>query len=179
MSNQVTQPTPLMQERVVSANSLRDSPWLKGPSFLRTHDWPFKPPKHVEIKLKAKRSDFLNSDEETSEILTALSATVIGIATTFEWQKYSSYEKLLRVLAYILRLLLKNEGYRSDFGFVTDPNEIRNAEMTFLSHPTSHFPSNWSAWWNNPPSATLPNFLNSPLSLGLKAYCEQPAGPNN
>ena len=115
--------------RGLSANSLRDSPWLKGPSFLRTHDWPFKPPKHVEIKLKTKKSDFPNSDEETSEFLTALSATVIGIATTFEWQKYSSYEKLLRVVAYILRLLPKNEDYRSDSGLVTDPNEMRNAEM--------------------------------------------------
>ena len=55
--------------RGLSANSLRDSPWLKGPSFLRTHDWPFKPPKHVEIKLKTKKLDFPNSDEETSEFL--------------------------------------------------------------------------------------------------------------
>ena len=115
--------------RGLSANSLRDSPWLKGPSFLRTHDWPFEPPKDVEIRLKAKKSDLPSSDQETSEFLTALSATVIGIATTFEWQKYSSYEKLLRVVAYILRLLPKNEGYRSDSGLVTDPNEMRNAEM--------------------------------------------------
>ena len=115
--------------RGLSANSLRDSPWLEGPSFLRTHDWPFKTPKHVEIKLKTKKSDFPNSDEKTSEFLTALSATVIGIATTFEWQKYSSYEKLLRVVAYIFRLLSNNEGYRSDSGLVTDPNEMQNAEM--------------------------------------------------
>ena len=72
--------------RGLSANSLRESPWLKGPSFLRTHDWPFKPPKEVEIKLKAKEPQTPNS-EETSECETALSATVIGIATIFEWQK--------------------------------------------------------------------------------------------
>ena len=84
--------------RGLSANSLRESPWLKGPSFLRTHDRPFKPPKEVEIKLKAKKPDTPNS-EETSEFETALSATVIGMATTFEWQKYSSYDKLLRVVA--------------------------------------------------------------------------------
>ena len=49
--------------RGLSANSLRASPWLKGPSFLRTHDWPLKPPKEVEIKLKAKKSDTLNSSK--------------------------------------------------------------------------------------------------------------------
>ena len=52
--------------RGLSANSLGESPGLKGPSFLRTHDWPFKPPKEVEIKVKAKKSDTPNS-EETSE----------------------------------------------------------------------------------------------------------------
>ena len=93
--------------RGLSANSLRESLWLKGPSFLRTYDWPFKPPKEVEIKLKAKKSAIPNS-EETSEFETALSATVIGMATTFEWQKYISYEKLLRVVAYVLRVLPKN-----------------------------------------------------------------------
>ena len=92
--------------RGVSANSLRDSPWLKGPSFLRGPSF-----------------------QESSEFVTALSATVIGIGTTFQWQKYSSYEKLLRVVAYILRLLPKTEGYRSDSGLITDPNEMRNAEM--------------------------------------------------
>ena len=107
---------------------LRESPWLKGPSFLRTNDWTFKPPKEVEIKLKAKKSDTPNS-EETSEFETALSATVIGIATTFEWQKCSSYEKLLHVVAYILRLLPKNELYRSNSGLITDPSELQNAQL--------------------------------------------------
>ena len=97
--------------RGLSANSLRDSPWLKGPSILRTHDWPFKPSREFDIELKATKSDIPDSKQGTSEFLTALSATVIGIAITFEWQKYIWYEKLLRVVAYILRLLPKNEFY--------------------------------------------------------------------
>ena len=115
--------------RGLSAISLRESTWLKRPSFLRTHDWPFKPPNEVEIKLKAKKSDTPHWQQEISEFLTALSATVIGIATTFDGQKYSSYEKLLRVVAYILSLLQKHEGYRSDSGLTTDSNEMQNAEM--------------------------------------------------
>ena len=166
--------------RGLSANSLRDSPWLKGPSFLRTHDWPFKPPKHVEIKLKTKKSDFPNSDEETSEFLTALSATVIGIATTFEWQKYSSYEKLLRVVAYILRLLPKNEGYRSDSGLVTDPNEMRNAEMRlFYLIQQESFSLELKCLLKQSPVNNSSKISQFSLSLGLKAYCDQPAGPNN
>ena len=160
-----------------SANSLRDSPWLEGPSFLRTHDWPFKPPKQVELNLKAKKSDTTHSEQKTSKILTALSATVIDIATTLEWQKYSSYEKLLRVVAYILRLLPKNEGYRSDSGLVTDPIEKRNAEMRlFYRIQQESFPAELRCLLKQSPvsNSTPLNFPNSPLSLGLKAYCEQP-----
>ena len=54
---------------------------------------------------------------------------MIDIATTFEWQKCSSYEKLLHVVAYILRLLPKNELYRSDSGIITDPIKLQNAQM--------------------------------------------------
>ena len=156
--------------RGLSANPLLDSPWLKSPSFLRTHDWPLKPLKHVEIKLKPKKSDFPNSDEETSEFLTAFSATVIGIATVFDWQKYSSYENFLCVVAYILGLLPNNEGYRSDSGLATDPNGMRNSEMRlFYLIQQESFPVERRCLLKQPPSATLPNFPNSPVSLGLKA----------
>ena len=113
----------------LSTNSLRDSPWLKVPSFLLTPDWTFKPLKEVDIKLKAQMSDTSKSEQETFQFTTALGATVFGVATTFVWQKYSSYEKVLRVVAYSLRLLPKNEGYRSDCGQINDPNELRNYQM--------------------------------------------------
>ena len=68
--------------RGVSANSLRDSPWLKVFfSFLRTHDWPFKPPKEVENKLKAKKSGIPTVEQEPSEFMTTLCATVNGMAS--------------------------------------------------------------------------------------------------
>ena len=50
--------------RGLSANSLGDSPWLEDPSFLRTHDWPFKPLKEVDIKLKTKKSYIPDSEQE-------------------------------------------------------------------------------------------------------------------
>ena len=89
------------------AKSLRDSPWLTGPSFLKTSDWPFEPPTDVKFKLKAKTPDPCEPDPTTFE--TALSATVASIVSTLEWQKYNSYEKLLRVVAYALRLLPKTK----------------------------------------------------------------------
>ena len=65
-----------------------------------------------------------------------------SIASTLEWQKYSSYEKLLRVVAYVLRLLPKNGTYRSLSGSITDPQELENAHCTLFhlvqyeSYPT-------------------------------------------
>ena len=114
--------------RGICAKSLRDSPWLTGPSFLKTPDWPFVPPINVKFKLKAKTTELHETNYTTFETDTALSATVASIASTFEWQKYSSYEKLLRVVAYALRLLPKNEGNRSISGSVTDPQELENAQ---------------------------------------------------
>ena len=66
---------------------------------------------------------------------TTITATVTEIATTFKWQKYSSYEKLLRIVAYMLRLLPKNESKRTDTGFITDPTELDNAQQR-LFHPS-------------------------------------------
>ena len=114
--------------RRICAKSLRDSPWLTGSSFLKTSYWPFVPPTDVKFKLKAKTTDLYGTNYTTFETETAISATVVSIASTLEWQKYSSYEKLLRVVAYALRLLPQNEGYRSISGSVTDPQELENAQ---------------------------------------------------
>ena len=131
--------------RGVSANSLRDSPWLKGPAFLRTHDWPFKPPKEVDIKLRAKESD--TSEQEL---------------------RYSSYEKLLCVVAYNLHLLPKNESYRSDSVLINNPNVMQNAQMRlfYLIQKESFLVD------NSPPSATLPKFNNFPPSLVCNNNCK-------
>ena len=63
------------------------------------------------------------------DIATTAMATVTMTATTFEWQKYSSFEKLLRIVAYLLRVLPQNEVYRSPTGSISDPIELTDAQQ--------------------------------------------------
>ena len=60
-----------------------------------------------------------------------LSETQVATAKTFEWQKYGSYEKLLRIVAYV-RLLSKNRVYRTNSGVIIDPAELENPEQRLL-----------------------------------------------
>ena len=64
-----------------------------------------------------------------TESSTMLIAHHTAIAETFQWQKYCSYEKLLRITAYMLRLLLKSNLYKSKTGGITDPAELEIAEL--------------------------------------------------
>ena len=116
--------------RGMSATDLLNSCWLTGPDFLKTSDFPFKLPEEFDQKVKLNKGADSNKVIETKEHqCTTITATVTEIATTFKWQKYSSYEKLLRIVAYMLRLLPKNESKRTDTGFITDPTELDNAQQ--------------------------------------------------
>ena len=118
--------------RGLSAKALLDSSWLKGPAFLKTSDWPFKPSDEI-MKSKLKKLDPDNVlTEPNYQETTANTANVVFNALTLEWQKYSSYEKLLRILAYILRLLPKFSGNRTETGFITDPAELEVAEQKLI-----------------------------------------------
>ena len=128
--------------RGLSANALLDSPWLKGPKFLITPDWPFQLSEKI---LKGKLKNF-NSIEVNTEPVhqekTANTASVAFSVLTLEWQKYSSYEKLLRLVAYILRISPKFSGYRTKPGAITDPIELESAEQKlFLLIQSELFPN--------------------------------------
>ena len=118
--------------RGLSAKALLESSWLKGPAFLKTSEWPFQ--KSGEI-LKSKLTK-LDPDKVPTETkyqeTTANTANVVCNALTLEWQKYSSYEKLLRILAYILRLLPKFSDNRTKTGSITDLAELEVAEQKFI-----------------------------------------------
>ena len=116
--------------RGMSATDLLNSCWLTGPDFLKTSDFPFKLPEEFGRKVKFnKGADSYKVIKTKEHQCTTITATVTEIATTFKWQKYSSYEKLLRIVAYMLRLLPKNESKRTDTGFITDPTELDNAQQ--------------------------------------------------
>ena len=44
------------------------------------------------------------------------------------FDKFSSYQKLLRVTAHVLRLLSSHEKYRTIHGSITDPVELEKTE---------------------------------------------------
>ena len=116
--------------RGMSATALLNSCWLSGPDFLKTSDFPFKLPDDFRQKVKLNEgADSTKVNETKEHQCTTITATVTEIATTFKWQKYSSYEKLLRIVAYMLRLLPKNESKPTDNGFITDPAELDDAQQ--------------------------------------------------
>ena len=125
-----------------SANALLDSPLLKGPKFLITPDWPFQLSEEI-LKGKLKNFDSIEvNTEPVHQETTANTASVAFNVLTLEWQKYSSYEKLLRLVAYILRISPKFSGYRTKTGAITDPIELESAEQKlFLLIQSELFPN--------------------------------------
>ena len=126
----------------LSAKALLESTWLKGPGFLRTSDWPFKPSDEImKSKLKNLDPDKVPTKPKYQET-TANTANVVFNALTLEWQKYSSYENLLRIWDYILRLLPKISGNRTITGSIADPAELAVSEhkLIYLAQSES-FPS--------------------------------------
>ena len=83
--------------RGLPASALSDSPWLKGPAHLLTRDFPFQPPKEFQLKLKGNHLDAKIAGRDDSG--TIAMTTVTMTASTFEWQKYSPFENLLRIVA--------------------------------------------------------------------------------
>ena len=129
--------------RGLSANALVESSWLKGPEFLKTPQWPFESTEDFRWKLKKTKQDSSPSIV-TESSTTMVSATQSTIAQTFEWQKYCSYEKLLRIVAYMLRLLNKN-SLRCRTVAITDPAELEHAEQRlFYNAQSESFPSEQS-----------------------------------
>ena len=128
--------------RGLSANALLDSPWLKGPKFLMTPDWPFQPSEEI-LKTKLKNFDFIEvNTEPVYQETTANTASVASNVLTLEWQKYSSYEKLLRIVAYILRISPTFSCNRTKTRTITDPVELESAEQKlFFLVQSESFPN--------------------------------------
>ena len=115
--------------RSLSAKTLVNSSLLKRPEFLKTSDLPFKPSEHSKFKLKTD----INLNDQNTEKPNPKNEVAIGSnadinTTIFEWHKYSSFEKLLRVVAYLMRLIPESEPYRPETGTITDPSELENAQ---------------------------------------------------
>ena len=112
--------------RGMSSGALEKSSWLHGPQFLRTSDFPFQPNTYVvkNIKLKS-HSPEASSSEKTSTLIT----DVFKSDFSLPFRKFSSYPKLLRILAYCMRLLPRHLAYRSSGKEIVDLEELSAAEQ--------------------------------------------------
>ena len=82
------------------------------------------------MKTKLKNFDFIEvNTEPVYQETTANTASVASNVLTLEGQKYSSYEKLLRIVAYILRISPKFSCNRTKTRAITDPVELESAEQ--------------------------------------------------
>ena len=115
--------------RSMSAEVLRSSSWVRDPDFLRTMQFPFVPNTDVfdNIKLGAVTKE--QDDDSISSLAASVTKPSKEQSTNLiTFDKFSSYQKLLNVTAYVLRLLPTHESYRTIDGSIADPVELDEAE---------------------------------------------------
>ena len=115
--------------RGMSAEFWQTSSWVRGPDFLRTRQFPFVPNTDVVDNIKLG----VVTKEQEDDSISSLAASVTNppqeqSINLIPFDKFSSYQKLLRVTAYVHRLLPSHENYRTVNGSIADPVELDEAE---------------------------------------------------
>ena len=113
--------------RGMSAENLRTSSWLTGPSFLFTSHFPFQPSTSIRDSLQTKPS-LHNSQKDVTEPQMAFAGNTMQPEKIFDFDRYSSFNKLVRITAYLLRILPKHASYRTPDRIICNPDELRVAE---------------------------------------------------
>ena len=111
----------------ISAEILQQSSWVKSPQFLSNSRFPFVPIKDVFNKIKLGVNQKVTI-EDTVSLATSVKKQMTPVPSIFPFDKFSSYQKYLRIAAYVLRFLPKHAGYRKLYGSITDPTELDEAE---------------------------------------------------
>ena len=122
--------------RGMSAEVLQSSSRVRGPDFVRTKQFPFVPNTDIVDNIKLG----VVTKEQDDDSISSLSASVTNppieqSINLIPFDKFSSYQKLLRVTAYVLRLLPSNESFRTVDGSIADPAELDEA----VHHPSTWF----------------------------------------
>ena len=107
--------------RGLSSEALQNSAWLRGPDVLRTSDFPFRPDTEVVSNIKLKRHA---ADPKPLDNCSALLSNCLNSDVSI----YLHSSKLLRIVAYVLRILPRHATYRSVDGNIVEPGEITAAE---------------------------------------------------
>ena len=90
--------------RRISAESLKTSSWVKGPILLKSGEWPFKPSLEIlkTIRLAGPACDLNEGLQQASNFSNV--AQIQKQPILFAWEEFSSFRKLQRVVAFMLRL---------------------------------------------------------------------------
>ena len=115
--------------RGMSAEVLQSSSWVRCPEFLRIKQFPFV--RHTDVVDNIKLG--VVTKEKVDDSIASLAASVTKppkeqSVNLIPFDKFSSYQKLLRVTAYMLRLLPSHGSYRTVDGSIADPVETVEAE---------------------------------------------------
>ena len=118
--------------RGISAESLKTSSWVNGPSLLKSGEWPFKPSIEVlkKIRLAGPACDLNEGLEQASNYSNVGQKQKQPIL--FAWENFSSFRKLQRVVAFMLRLSPKHRHYRTKVKEITNPVELETAKQRLL-----------------------------------------------
>ena len=111
----------------MSAESFQLSSWVKGPHILTNSRFPFVPNEDVlkNIKLGVNQAVTI---EDTVSLNSSVKKQTTPVPSLFPFDMLNSYQKYLRIAAYLLRLLPKHAGYRNLDGSITDHTELDEAD---------------------------------------------------
>ena len=114
--------------RGMSAEVLQSSSWVRDPDFLRTKEFPFHPSTEVVKNIKLGKVTKETDKTNTSLAVSVTKSTKEPPPQIIPFDEYSSYQKLLRITAYALRLLPSHEFYRNADSSIIDPTELDKAK---------------------------------------------------
>ena len=119
--------------RGISSEALKDSSWVIGPSILSTTDWPFIPDERLinKILLKGFSCDVDNCLETSSSFVTDVTS-IKHPKHGFNWERFSSFTRCKRVVAFMLRMLPSHKHFRDKDLLITDHIELDIAESKVI-----------------------------------------------
>ena len=88
----------------MSAEILQSSSWVKAQELLRTKQFPFEPSTEIVIIIKLGLATKETDDTTTSMATSATKSTEEPSPQLIPFDKFSPYQKVLRITAYVLRL---------------------------------------------------------------------------
>ena len=125
---------------------------MRDPDFLRNKEFPFGPitevVKNINFCIVTKESDGTN----TSLAASSTKSTNEPHPQVITVDNFGSYQKFLRITAFILRLLPSHECYRNIDSSIIDPTELDEAErhVQYLVQEESLLPKEKIFWKINP-----------------------------